>query len=350
MKRIFKHTVIPLLASRPVSAIAGRLIGSGIPIFMLHRINADNATGNCHTPSYLRRCLRYLRNRHHTFVSIEDILAALRGEIQLPKKSVAFTMDDGFYDQATLAAPVFIEFRCPVTVFLITGMLDGKLWPWDDQVAYLVKEARTESIQVEFAGHRLEHRLDNPHARMAAVQSIQEFLKTIDGESVPELVDRLAGTARVNIPASPPDEYRPMTWDMARDLENQGISFAPHTISHAILSRLGNKNSAIEITGSWQRLKEELASPARVFGYPTGRTSDFGRREMEIVRQTGLLGAVSTIPASVDPGEKQSGYPYRLPRYGLPESFLDFVQYSTWIEQAKTAGTRQGTGPQDGGC
>ena len=162
MKSILKQTVIPLLASRPVSAIAGRLIDSGIPIFMLHRISADDSGDNCHTPSYLCRCLRYLRDRHHTFVSVEDILAALRGEIELPKKSVAFTMDDGFYDQAALAAPVFIEFGCPVTIFLITGMLDGELWPWDDQVTYLLKEARTRSIEVDFAGHRLRYRLDNP--------------------------------------------------------------------------------------------------------------------------------------------------------------------------------------------
>ena len=130
------------MACRPVSSLAIRLFGNGIPIFMLHRLNQDDKSRAGHTPSFLRRCLDYLGKNNFNFVSIEAIFAYLRGETPLPSKPVAFTMDDGFIDQATIAAPIFIEYNCPVTVFLITGMLDGKIWPWFDQVDYYLTNTR----------------------------------------------------------------------------------------------------------------------------------------------------------------------------------------------------------------
>lgn len=325
-----------MLASRPVSAVATRLFGCGTPIFMMHRFVPDVSSNKGHTPNYLRRCLQHLKTNGHTFVSVEDILNSIRDGTPLPPKPVAFTMDDGFSDQATLAAPVFCEFNCPVTIFLISGMLDGQLWPWDDKVAYIIRNSATDTIEVTIGNNNYAFKLDDAQKISYAISTIQNIIKTMDGESIPTTIQTLALAAKTAVPDTAPDDYQPMTWDMTRALEKNGISFAPHTISHRILSKLNAKGSEIEIVKSWQRLKDELTSPVPIFCYPTGRLSDFGTREIDLLRKMHFLGAVSTVPNYVNLQNKTTKHLYSLPRFGLPDTFDDFIQYCTWIEHAKS--------------
>jgi len=335
MKKLLKNILVPVLASRPVTSIADRLSGDGIPIFMAHRFSPTPAPDR-HSPEFLRRCLRFLKDKGYSFVSLEDISMSLRGRKALPPRSVAFSMDDGFIDQAELAAPVFIEFNCPVTVFLITGMLDGRLWPWDDQVAHLVNMTRKTLLAPDFMGNMQPLPLSSQMEKSLAIRTIRNFIKSTSGNNIPGIIQSLSELTEVGITCSPPDNYRPMTWDMARKLEKSGIRFAPHTTSHRILSRLSDMESKNEITESRLRLAEELSSPANIFCYPTGRTADYGKREIDFVRDAGYSGAVTTTPTYVDPKNMPDDYIYRLPRFGLPGSFVDFMQYSTWIERAKT--------------
>ena len=334
-RHLFKQFLVPVLASTPVSAAAKRLFGCGVPVFMLHRFIPNGSSAKGHTPAYLRQCLQFLKDHGHNFVSISDIIKALDGGARLPDKPVAFTMDDGFIDQATLAAPVFIDFECPVTIFLISGMLDGNLWPWDDKVAFLVSNTDEKAFEISIGGEPQFFRLENDLGKSAAIRKIQYHMKTIDGSSIPDTLHILADAVRLGIPDAPPEPYKPMTWDMARDLEQNGVQFAPHTVSHRILSRLTAEEASAEISNSWRRLQQELSSPVPVFCYPTGRNADFGEREIDVLKKNGFTGAVSTIPCHVNLQDNSTDYRYTLPRFGLPDTFEDFMQYSTWIEYAK---------------
>ena len=335
MKHQLKKILVPFLASSPVSAIATRIFGSGIPIFMLHRTATDESTSRGHSPELLRQCLQFLKNNGHCFVTIDDVLAAVRGEKTLPPKSIAFTIDDGYLHQANIAAPVFLEFDCPVTIFLITGFLDGNLWPWFSQVTYLVETTQAESFELDFPEKKISFSFNCNESRVQTARSIVEFMKSLDDELIPGLIDQLSHATNVNIPSEPPEKYRPMTWDTARELEKKGIRFGPHTVSHPILSRVSDEKSEHEITDSWRRINEELANPVPIFCYPNGRSCDYGAREIEFVRKAGLIGAVSTIQKQVEVDTGSNLYGFNLPRLSFPYSFEDLIQYSTWIEHAK---------------
>ena len=335
MMNLLKQFLVPALATRPVSAVATHIFGAGIPIFMLHRMVRDGEPASGHTPSFLRQCLRSLKENGHSFVSVEDILLYLHSNIPLPPTPVAFTMDDGFEDQVTLAAPVFMEFNCPVTIFLVTGMIDGKLWPWFCQVEYLLEHSKVDSIYLDFPGGKKTFELDTPNKNSRSIRSILQVIKEMDWEQVPDTIEKLAYCTQVEIPATPPENYKPISWDMAREFEKKGIRFGPHTLSHPILSRVGDKQAEQEITGSWQRLKQELTSPSRVFCYPNGLLNDFGKREIDVIKDINLLGAVSAIHGNAVCGAREKDGQYKLPRFGLPGSLHDFIQYSSWIEYAK---------------
>jgi len=324
-----------VLASRPVAAVASRFFGSGTPIFMLHRMNSGkHSIAGGIQPDHLRRCLQYLVDKHYSLISLEQLVTALRTGQPLPPKAVAFTMDDGFADQAKFATPIFEEFNCPLTFFVITGMLDQALWPWDAQVAWITETSEKVALETGIADHSFTLPLGNTHDRRLAKRALHDAIRETSSDQVDEIVSRIAHDAGVVIPEKPPAAYKPMSWEMARDLEKKGIQFAPHSVSHHVLSRLDNESMQQEIIQSWRTLKKELLNPLKVFCYPTGRKIDYGSREIDVLRNHGFLGAVTTSSYFVEhlaPGDMQ---PFRLPRFPLPESMDEFIQYCTWIEYA----------------
>jgi peptidoglycan/xylan/chitin deacetylase (PgdA/CDA1 family) len=325
-----------MLASRPVAAIASRFFGGGVPIFMLHRMADDDNTqigGTC--PGHLRRCLQYLRERDYRFTSLEELVLLLsRGETP-PPGSVVFTMDDGYIDQACVAAPIFEEFNCPVTFFVITGMLDQDLWPWDTRVAWIAEKATVGLLRTTLNGRDYHLPLDTAAQRRNAKRVLHDALRAAPSDTVEAAVDQLARDAGVDLPGQPPAAYQPMTWEMARQLERRGVQFAPHSVTHHVLSRLDSASLQYEINESWKALDRELLRPVKVFCYPTGRESDYDQRAIDALRNHGFMGAVTTTPDVVIPANANRDRLYRLPRFSLPDSMEDFIQCCTWIENAK---------------
>lgn len=343
MSTAVENFLIDVASSRACANIGHMIFGYGIPIFMLHRMcsSADTLqTTSAISDMHLRQCLSYLADNHFTFLSLRELLTLLAKHQSPPKKSIVFTIDDGFEDQASIAAPIFLEYNCPVTIFLITGMLDQQLWPWDDQVAYLINTTTEDYLDFNLKNENYHFELTSPQKRKTARVTLRNAIKSVPFNKLESILEQLQLATKVNIPVSPPPKYKPMTWELARQFEKQGIEFAPHTISHRILSRLDSESMKVEILGSWQRIQDELTSPSPIFCYPTGRYCDFGAREIKLIRESGFIGGVSTIPAQVRTNLVNDYYLYGLPRYPLPESFHEFKLYCSWIEYAKERNLR----------
>lgn len=336
MKTFLKRLLIPILASKPITAFANRLFNSGVPVFMLHRIERqhESDTGKI-SSAHLRNCLDYLVDHGHTFVSLEELIQALKHGQKLPQKSVVFTMDDGYVDQAEIASPIFLEYNCPLTFFVITGMLDQTTWPWDAKASWIFESSTQPSLENCVTIKNLNLELSNNNSKRTIRRSAQDALKKMDAKVIPDILQQLASDAGVTIPDKAPRSYQSMTWDMARRLENQGIRFAPHSVNHDILSRLSQKSMEKEIQNAWQRIDNELKNPLKVFCYPNGKPIDYGGREIEIIKNTGYLGAMSTTSGFVKHDKSSGNQLYSLPRLALPDNMTDFIKYCTWVESAR---------------
>lgn len=338
MKTQLKKLFVPALASRPVSALATSILGHGVPIFMMHRINTEDQPNTGITPDYLRQCLHYLVEHGYTFVSLEDVVLSLKNNTKLPNKSVAFTMDDGFSDQGNVAAPIFLEFNCPLTFFVITGLVSNSLWPWDAQVSWIINNATSNQLTIRFENETLQLFLGEKSERHKAREQVRNIIKEMSSESITEIISKLAEAAKLPMPETAPSNFESLDWETARDLEAKGIRFAPHSATHRILSKLSKKLAEEEIVHSWKVLCDELSNPLKVFCYPTGRALDFGPREINILKNEGFLGATSTVPGYVETDTSSEEQIFRLPRFELPDNMMDFIQCCSWIERAKQSG------------
>lgn len=301
---------------------------------MLHRMVHSDANISM-TPDHLRRCLQYLVDHDYSLISLEHYVHAQVSRQPLPDRSVIFTMDDGYVDQAGIAAPIFLEFDCPVTFFVITGMLDGTLWPWDAQIAWITRNSEKQILDTGITGQPLQLRLDDPAEKRHARHRLLDVFREMKADQVPAMLQQLARDAAVTLPEQAPEDFTPMNWDTARALERQGIRFAPHSVTHKTLSRVCDDTAAREIMGSWETLEAELENPLKLFCYPTGRAIDYSQREVRILKDNDFIGAVTTIPGFTDPDSNSDNQLYNLPRFALPDTMEDFMQYCSWIEYAK---------------
>jgi peptidoglycan/xylan/chitin deacetylase (PgdA/CDA1 family) len=323
-----KRGMVRLLAGAPAALAPGR---SGIAsIFMLHRFGRE---AHGHDPLVVRRLLGWLRTHRFDVLDLEDLFRRLGGEGAPIRRAVAFTIDDGYADQAEIAAPVFAEYDAPVTTFLATGFLDGTLWLWWDQIEYLLQGSRRDHLTLTVQGQPVDLHLGGPLERQRATEKVVERCKFLPDAERLATIAALARLVERPVPDTPPSTYRPMTWDQARRCEAAGMRFGPHTVTHPILARTADTQAAREVRESWRRLCQEVSRPQPIFCYPNGRIGDFGPREAATLRSLGLLGAVTAQPgyAAADDFGTPDGR-FQVPRFSFSEEHEDNIRYASGLE------------------
>lgn len=331
-----RNTLIQALTSAPMNRLMGSLRNQCLPIFMLHRMQDKSLGVYGHDPDTLRAALSYVRQQHYHPISMRTLVDHLRQGTPLPNKAVAFTMDDGFYDQAEIAVPIFQEFQVPVTIFIATGLPDNEWWSWDYKLEYLTMSCVKNSQIVHIGDQSWELDSANRESRRRCMRSIRSYIKAQDGTGYDDFVEDISQQLQCDLPPLPPPSFRAISWSRARALESQGVEFGPHTHRHNILQAQPLADAEREIRHSWSRLKAELKQPLPVFCYPTGRTGiDFGPREMAIAQHLGLQAGVSADAGYVDLGANANNDLFALKRFAFPDKLSDFRQYCSWLEKFK---------------
>lgn len=336
LKKMGLSLAVRVLTLPPLDSVGRQFAGDIVPVFMLHRFqHPELSPSHGHRPEFIRQVLQYLRRHQYSILGLDDVVRIARQGQPLPPKSVVFTIDDGFADQAEAGAPIFLEYDAPATIFLISGFIDGQLWPWDDQVSHAFDITRHSALSLDGVG--FDWRFDwsgHSHVKQAVVDRIRDELKMLPHPRFEEALKQLFAALDVTVPAQPPQGYLPLSWNQARALEKKGIGFAAHTVSHRILSQLPDDQSSWEIETSSARVRSEMARPGQVFCYPTGRRQDFTVREQRLLQHHGYAGAVSTEPGYLEP-LVGSENPFCIRRFAMPDTMPDFIQYCTWIEKVK---------------
>ena len=308
-------------------------------IFMMHRFGGADSSMRGLDPKRLRSALGYLRRNRYELLSLTELFQRLRGNPPRLRGAVAFTIDDGYLDQAEIAAPIFREFDCPVTTFVTTGFLDGDLWLWWDKVEFVFANTRRDLLDVTFGHESFRYQVTPDSRREAMSADFITRCKALGDDEKHRAIASLAREAEIDLPERAPPSYAPMSWDHLRACERQGMTFGPHTVTHPVLSRTKPERAAWEINESWNRLKTEARNPVPVFCYPNGLAADFGVRDIEIIREAGFLGALTAESGFADVAAFARGgdEPFKVKRFPFPDDLALVVQYVSGVERIKQA-------------
>jgi peptidoglycan/xylan/chitin deacetylase (PgdA/CDA1 family) len=311
-------------------------------IFMLHRFTDPVLGVVGHDERMVRRFVEFLRQRQFRICSaLELVRAAARGEDVT--RSVAFTVDDGYTDFDTVGGPLFRELGVPVTVFMPTGIVDRNDWCWWDRVAEAALAAPTGRYRLQLDGGPFELELTGSAERHAAAERLIHALKIMPRPRADEVIERLIEAVGVRLPDHPPPRLSLMTWDMIREQAAQGVQFGPHTVDHAILSRLDDAQAEFQISHSWSTLQEQVPDAAvPLFCYPNGETKDISPKHFPILERHGLEAAVTSEPRYVEGGTEPDSTLelYDIPRFALPDQIEVFKSIVLGVERLKTVARR----------
>jgi peptidoglycan/xylan/chitin deacetylase (PgdA/CDA1 family) len=306
-------------------------------VFMLHRFRDAERGIEGHDPVQVRRGLEYLRRHRYELLPLAEVFERLAGDGRRLGRAVAFTLDDGYEDQATVGAELFAEYDCPVTTFVTTGFLDRRLWFWWDQIEFVFRRTHRRELGIQLGGETLRYSWTDAAARQQAQLAFTERCKQVPDREKHAGIRRLAAEAEVELPPHAPEPYAPMSWELLRKSEVRGMSFGPHTVTHPVLSRADDDEARRELTESWARLRAEAGQPVPVFCYPNGRWDDFGSREVATLRRLQLAGAVvgEAGYADVRSFRCDPDGPFRVRRFNFPEAVTDLIQIVSGLERFK---------------
>jgi peptidoglycan/xylan/chitin deacetylase (PgdA/CDA1 family) len=293
MSPVIKYTVLQVARWTGLFAAARTLAAGSLRILAYHGVGdcpaALNRDGFQIDPAVFSTQLDHLVRAYHP-VDLDAVCTALGGGNPLPRRAVLVTFDDGYANNAEVAAPLLRERGVPAVFFITTGYLDGTHRPWWYVLRQWIAEAGAEVVGFPNG---------QPGCDATAVMVAWEAaLKRLTGKEravrLNALGERLGRTAGDVLPF--------MTWDQVRDLRESGFAIEPHTVSHPNLGVEAPSTVQEEITGSISRLREETGIIARSFSYPYGGPDAVQPCLFDLLRTAGIRAAVTTCHGLNRPG------------------------------------------------
>lgn len=226
--------------------------------------------------------------RHADVIGPEDVERAV--QVGSRGRRVMLTFDDGYRDNFDLAYPLLRRHGMSATFFLTTGFIDHPFVPWWDEIAWMVRNARVEQMDLDGWLDGLDV-LDLTD-RDAAIARLVACYKRLASERTGSFLSHIAqvtGSGRCEAGA----EDLWMTWGMAREMRAGGMSIGGHTVTHPVLSSIPLERQEEEIDVCGRRLEEELGDAMRWFAYPVGSAGTFTRDTQQVLRLRGVQLAFS---------------------------------------------------------
>ena len=205
----------------------------------------------------------------------------------LPPRALCVTFDDGYADNLLVAAPICRRFGVPVTVFVASGYLDGRVM-WNDRIIESVRGAPGDHLDLTELGYG-RYKLGDSTQRVALIGELLRRWKYLPFEEREELTLEMAAryAPAINNPM--------LSRAQVRQLHGGGVEIGGHTVTHPILARTDTATAAREIADNKDDLEGLLGGRLRFFAYPNGLPhTDFTLDHVEMVRRVGYQAAFST--------------------------------------------------------
>jgi peptidoglycan/xylan/chitin deacetylase (PgdA/CDA1 family) len=274
------------------------------------------------------RQVKYLAS-HYQVLDLAELVRCIRNQDPIPRNAVALTFDDGYRDNFELAFPILKQLGLPMTLFLTTGFLNRQELLWNDKVCFALKHTRERQVELSVDGGRL-YGLVTEEQRLRAACELLWYLRHIPHEERTRIVDELM--VLLGIQSFDYLWESMLTWIQVRTMYQHGIRFGSHTVTHPVLTRLPLAQAREEIVTSKLVIQNELDAEVELFAFPVGTAADFNVELCAVARETGFLGAVTTVFGT------NNGFsdPYSLRRIGTLEypRIADFASRHCWYKFA----------------
>lgn len=254
-----------------------------LTILTYHRVLADVSPADYPLPSLVmpvdafREQMRCVA-AHFDVVPVGEGHERCIARARSSKPLLSVTFDDGYADNAEIAAPILDELSLRATFFVVTEFVrdGGTLW-FDVAMRRLVAGGRTTT---------------------SALRVVEDLKKLDPRERDRVLAVIVSKDAGGTGEGASRGGFGPMTLDQVRSLAARGHEIASHTLSHPVLVHLDDAELEREVVNSKRELERWLGAPVRGFSYPNG---DHDERVRRCAAQAGYRWACTTLAGRNEP-------------------------------------------------
>lgn len=292
---------------------------------MFHRFS-DVETAHRVSSGIFDEQLRYLK-KHFNVIPLSQLRESKEKGIDLPKKSLVLTVDDGYRDFYDVAYPLLRKYELPATLFVTTGFINKELWLWPDKITWLLDVIKSIDETVALGNQVLAPQQINDATRPAVWGAIVAYLLSIGDEEKHIWIEQFAAATKQELPLDAPLGFEACSWGELKEMQSNGVELGGHTHTHPSLGQVTDKQLSDEIETCARLMKQNLGKVRRDFCFPNGQPGDYNDK---VKRTTKQYGFCSSVTAFYDAKGTQDLYEMR--RHTASEAWFQFYKSVNGVE------------------
>lgn len=314
----YKYALNGLYYSGAYYLLKNRFRGVGA-LLTLHHIRPRGPDGSFSpnrilevTPEFLEATILQVKKLGYEIVSLDEFHRRLV-EKDFQRRFIVFTLDDGYADNYHYAFPLFRKHQVPFAIYLCTGLLDGSLdlW-WQDLEEIVLRETR---VEVVINGTPREFITETTRQKYVAYETIYWALRSMPFKAqlktFKSIKDRYIANA-----AKPDSSDTALSPEMIAEMQRSNLlTIGAHTLNHWALSKLSPGEAKMEMARSQDLIEQRTGIKPVHFAYPYGDALSAASREFSMAKELGFLTAVTTRKGVVFP--EHAEHLTALPRVSL---------------------------------
>jgi peptidoglycan/xylan/chitin deacetylase (PgdA/CDA1 family) len=195
-------------------------------------------------------------------ISLEELIAHLLSNSELPRDAFLLTFDDGFREMHDVVAPILLEKGVPATFFITTGCIDNQNLAHHNKLSLL-----------------LEHIFKSENAALNEKVSLWLSRQGILGDDLKlrvlsidyhqgHLAEELAAVCEYDFEEYLATRKPYLTSEQIWWLLKQGFTIGSHSIDHPLYATLSVEEQLYQTRESLRFLEERFQLPYRAFAFP----------------------------------------------------------------------------------
>jgi peptidoglycan/xylan/chitin deacetylase (PgdA/CDA1 family) len=218
----------------------------------------------------------------------------------------AVTLDDGYEDNFSVAAPVMRRLGVSAGFYVVSDYVGTERLFWWEKLARMMRASRMLHLDLEvtvpelMVSHSLPPMLSlrtDAH-RAAAYERLTAAIRAGPHAAIPLQLEHLSQALAVPLCEEGRD-YGLMSWAQLSELARQGFEIGGHTATHCNLAGATQVTLNTEVVSAVATIQRKLELPVLTFAYPYGYNQHFDESAAKAVEAAGCRAAFTAERSAV---------------------------------------------------
>lgn len=232
--------------------------------------------------------MQLLKNKNFNFLSFEDIVQIIGAGSKFPKKSVAVSFDDGFFNNYQIACPILDDLKIPTIFYVCSGLIGKKNLFWVDVIEACINNCKLENLDIRLDEFR-SFNIKDIKAKINTIEIIKKYCKISKINIRNRVLKDLKNITNTKPTPEMSVNYEIMNWKELSEINNNNLfTVGGHNMFHDSFTNIEPENIELEISNTIKLIEQNLNSKVEHYSYPEGQARDYNPQVIDELKKQGI--------------------------------------------------------------